>query len=154
VRTETAEKQTEAATALGGVMSEAGELSPDHLRDSSVDRVPLVRLREGTVRGRLDADFTWRIVRAHIGEVRFCYNRGLTHDPSLAGFVELAFAIGGDGAVTTADVTHTTLPDDAVGRCIATAATRWKFPRPTDRHEVEVVIGFELELGPVRRPTR
>ncbi|MGB1016510.1 MAG: AgmX/PglI C-terminal domain-containing protein, partial [Nannocystaceae bacterium] len=69
-----------------------------------------------------------RIVRAHINEVRFCYNEGLTRDPELAGRIVVGFTIGADGNVVESKVAETTLGDSSVDTCIATAVGRWKFP--------------------------
>jgi hypothetical protein len=46
--------------------------------------VPTVRQAKATVTGALDKDIIRRIVRAHINEVRYCYNQGLARDPGSA----------------------------------------------------------------------
>jgi TonB family protein len=110
-------------------------------------RVPRVRQAKADVTGDLDKDIIRRIVRAHINEVRYCYNQGLTKDPKLSGRVEIAFEIGGTGKVTSATVEDTTLSDKAVGTCVAKAVKRWKFPRPRDGKAVSVKYPFSLEPG-------
>lgn len=97
------------------------------------------------VDGALDKDLIRRIVRAHIGEVRYCYDEGLAHDPELAGRVVVDFVIGAEGKVT-----RSTAESDMEGDvpdCIATAVSRWLFPRPADGKDVAVKYPFVLEPG-------
>jgi hypothetical protein len=108
--------------------------------------VPTVRQAKATVTGALDKDIVRRIVRAHINEVRYCYNQGLARDPSLGGRVAIKFTINADGKVPAAVVRETTLKDAAVGNCIAQAVRRWTFPKPKDG-SVIVDYPFVLEAG-------
>jgi outer membrane biosynthesis protein TonB len=97
------------------------------------------------VDGALDKDLIRRIVRAHIDEVRYCYNEGLEHDPELAGRVVVDFVIGSEGKVTrsTADSDM----EGEVPECIAKAVNGWLFPRPADGEDVSVKYPFVLEPG-------
>jgi TonB family protein len=92
--------------------------------------VPRVRAGTAGVTGSLDKDIIRRIVRAHLNEVRHCYNKGLTKDPGLAGTVTIGFTIDPSGNVSTASVKDDTVPDEDVGKCVAKAVKRWKFPKP------------------------
>lgn len=96
----------------------------------------------------LDKAIIRRIVRAHIGEIRRCYNQGLTRDPRLAGRVAVNFTVGGDGKVTRSEVTgDSTLGDAQVEQCIADAVLTWRFPRPKDDGNVIITYPFVLEPG-------
>jgi len=110
-------------------------------------RVPTVRQAKATVNGELDKDIVRRIVRAHINEVRHCYNQGLAHDKNLRGRVAVQFTIGGSGKVPTAVVANTTVKDTSVGNCIAKAVRRWKFPKPRGGGSVIVTYPFVLEAA-------
>lgn len=93
----------------------------------------------------LDRDIVRRIVRAHINEVRSCYNQGLREQPELRGIVEIVFVIGGDGTVRkTVDTSGDRFADHQVRDCIATAIRRWKFPKPKGGEQVTVKHPFEL----------
>lgn len=116
-------------------------------KGSGGKKVPRVRQSKATVKGSLDKDIIRRIVRAHINEVRTCYDKGLSKDPALAGKVTVGFTIGSTGKVTASSVSSTTLSDKAVGTCIAGAAKRWKFPSPTGGGVVIVKYPFSLEPG-------
>jgi len=109
--------------------------------------VPRVRQSKATVVGPLDKAIIRRIVRSHINEVRHCYNKGLTKDPKLEGTVTVSFTIGASGSVTESKVKSTTLGDVAVGKCIATAAKRWKYPKPKGGGVVVVTYPFALSPG-------
>lgn len=115
-------------------------------------RVPIVRMAKAQVRGPLDRDIVRRIVRAHINEVRYCYNQGLTRDPGLKGRVSIQFTVGPTGAVPVAVVSQTTLADRDVSQCVAKAVKRWKFPRPRDAGNVVVTYPFVFTPGTPPRP--
>lgn len=110
-------------------------------------RVPSVRQAAAEVTGSLDKDIIRRIVRAHINEVRHCYNQGLVKDPALKGRVAIDFTIGATGSVTASDVGETSVTDENVGNCIAKAVKRWKFPKPDGGGSVNVKYPFVLEPG-------
>lgn len=90
------------------------------------------RTRSGTpeITGTYDKDIVRRIGRAHIGEVRSCYSKGLKTDPTLAGTVTISFTIGPSGNVSSARVFDDSLTDASVGKCIAKAVKTWTFPAP------------------------
>ncbi|MEZ4380288.1 MAG: AgmX/PglI C-terminal domain-containing protein [Nannocystaceae bacterium] len=110
-------------------------------------RVPKVRQAKAQVQGALDKDIIRRIVRAHINEVRHCYNQGLSKDPNMKGRVAVQFTIGGAGNVPSAVVSESTIKDASVGNCIAKAVRRWKFPKPRGGGSVIVTYPFVLEAG-------
>ncbi|MCX4242217.1 VIT domain-containing protein [Paraliomyxa miuraensis] len=110
-------------------------------------RVPQVRQAKATVTGSLDAVIIRRIVRAHLNEVRHCYNQGLIGDPSLSGRVVIQFVIDALGNVAAAVVTETELADPEVGKCIAQASKRWRFPKAEGGNKVIVRYPFVLSPG-------
>ena len=110
-------------------------------------KVARVRQAKATVKGSLDKDIIRRIVRAHINEIRYCYNQGLTKEPDLEGRVAVKFTIGGTGKVTDSEVATTSLDNEDVEDCIAKAVKRWKFPRPTGGGNVVVTYPFVLSPG-------
>ena len=82
------------------------------------------------VRGSLDKELIRRIIRRHINEVKFCYERELTRTPNMEGRVMINFTIGPTGTVAASMVQSSTLGNPAVEQCIAVAVRRWEFPRP------------------------
>jgi TonB family protein len=112
-------------------------------------RVPRVRVATPTVSGGLDRNIIRRITRAHINEVRHCYNQGLTRNPELEGRVTVDFTINAEGRVTQSSVQDTSLSDERVGTCITRAVKRWKFPKPQGGGFVTVRYPFNLSPGSV-----
>ena len=82
------------------------------------------------VRGSLDKELIRRIIRRHINEVKFCYERELTRTPNMEGRVMVNFTIGPTGGVVASIVQSSTLGNPVVEQCIAGALRRWEFPRP------------------------
>lgn len=110
-------------------------------------RTPTVREHQITTRGALDRDIVRRVVRAHINEVRHCYNQGLVRDPNLRGRVAVQFTIGSTGAVPVSVVRESSLTDPKVGHCVAQAVKRWTFPKPQGGGNVVVTYPFLLAPG-------
>ena len=110
-------------------------------------RVPRIRQAKAQVMGAIDRSIIRRIVRAHINEVRHCYNQGLVQDPNLSGRVAIQFVIDGTGKVATAAVAESTIKNAKVGNCIAKAVKKWKFPTSKDSEKVVVTYPFVLHPG-------
>ena len=116
-------------------------------------RVPTVRQAKARVRGGLDRDIVRRIQRAHINEVRHCYNQGLNRNPNLKGRVSISYTITPNGKVGESRIDSSTLKDAAVSSCIQRATRRWRFPKPRGGGNVRVTMPWELTPGPgVRLP--
>lgn len=106
--------------------------------------VPQVRQGKAEVSGSLDKNIIRRIVRAHVNEVRSCYNAGLAKDPALAGKLVVRFELGADGKVTHVEIADDQLSDAAVGACVAKAVERWTFPKS----EGGIVVSYPFEFAP------
>ena len=73
-------------------------------------------------------------MRAHVNEVRFCYEQSLQSRPTLTGRVVTQFHIAPDGSAGDAVVASSTVAaagvaEARVGACVASAVRRWQFPR-------------------------
>ena len=108
-------------------------------------RVPTVRQAKAEVQGSLDKEIIRRIVRAHINEVRHCYNQALARDPYAKGRVVIQFVVSPQGKVRAASVREDTLADKSVGTCISAAVLRWTFPKPTGS---DVIVSYPFVLEP------
>jgi len=109
--------------------------------------VPQVRRGRDEITGAVDKDAIRRTVRAHINEVRHCYNQGLARDPNLKGRVSVRFSIGPVGRVVSSAVLDDSLGDRAVGACVSKAVRRWTFPRPRGGGSAMVTYPFSLSPG-------
>jgi len=105
-------------------------------------RVPTVRPGTAEAQGGLDSDIIRRIVRAHLPEVRYCYNQALARDPQAKGRVAVQFMIGGAGQVTSAAAIDSEVRDPALPACVAQAVRRWKFPRAEGSGSTVVTYPF------------
>ncbi len=114
--------------------------------------VPRVRQGKLEVQGPLDRDIVRRIVRAHLNEVRHCYNVGLQRDPELSGEVSVRFDITATGRVKAAESEAGGLSSQRVKTCVSKAVARWKFPKPRGGGNVEVVAPFQFD--PLKRRRR
>ncbi len=110
-------------------------------------KTPVAHVGQGTVKGGIDKDTVRRIVRAHINEVRSCYNAGLTRNPNLEGRVIVQFSIIGTGKVSTSVVQENTTKDESVGNCVAKAVKRWQFPKVANGGTALVSYPFRLTKG-------
>ncbi len=114
--------------------------------------IPTVRQAKAEVLGALDKDIIRRIVRAHINEVRYCYNLALERDPRARGRVSVRFVINSSGKVIASELDFLNIDDLRLGDCVANAIKRWTFPKPSDGESVTVLYPFVLEntggLGP------
>jgi TonB family protein len=82
------------------------------------------------VKGSLDKELIRRIIRRHINEVKFCYEKELTRNTELQGRVMVQFTISATGAVASSVVQSSTMGNPIVEQCIAGAVRRWEFPKP------------------------
>ena len=103
-----------------------------------------VRTDTARVVGALSKDTIRRIVRRHLNEIKFCYERGLQKRPDLAGRVSVKFLIEPGGGVKTAHVAGSTTGDDTVDQCIARTVSRMVFPMPKESGIVIVTYPFTL----------
>ncbi len=122
---------------------EQGESSAD----TPAVEVAEVSVTSGSGDAGLDKDIIRRIVRAHIDEVRFCYNEGLRRDPALEGRIVAEFKVSGEGRVAAAPKIGTSIGDAEVDSCVADAIQGWRFPKTRAGEEVLVTYPFILKPG-------
>lgn len=105
---------------------------------------------KAAVQGPLDKDIVRRIVRAHMNEIRFCYNKALQKEPELRGRATVRFAIGADGTVQATERVEVDPESDgmiAVADCAALAIRRWTFPKTEGGASTLVTYPFSFEPG-------
>jgi hypothetical protein len=100
---------------------------------------------EALVEGGLDRDQIAAVINRHIGEVIYCYERGLQVSPSLSGRVNEKFVINGAGRVSTAAVASSSLHSAQVESCITSHLKTWQFPKPVGGVNVKVTYPFMLK---------
>ncbi|MFO0572475.1 MAG: AgmX/PglI C-terminal domain-containing protein [Polyangia bacterium] len=143
-------------TGQGGGGSGAGSVRRGGQRRSarpSRPRPTEVALGASEVSGGLDPEIIRRIVRRHLNEVHFCYERELARHPELEGRARISFTIAPSGMVSASSVESATEGLEAVAQCIAGAVRRWGFPQPRNSVAVQVGYPFELKQGPAAAPS-
>ena len=104
----------------------------------------------GTALGEADAgagaelsrDAIHRVVAAHRGAIKLCYEKALAHDPHLEGRVSVRFAIDSSGQVASAaSAPPTSMPDANVVSCVLREFRALHFP-PHAGAPVSVVYPF------------
>ncbi len=100
---------------------------------------------EALIEGGLDKDQIAAVINKHIGEVIYCYEKGLQVQPKLNGRVGVNFNINGSGKVSSASVGASSLKNAAVEGCIINRLKGWKFPKPVGGVNVKVQYPFVLK---------
>lgn len=69
-----------------------------------------------------------QVVKRHLASIRYCYQRELQKQPTLAGKLSVKFTIAADGSVSSATAASTTLGSPAVEACVAGRFLKMEFP--------------------------
>ncbi len=102
---------------------------------------------EAIVLGALDKSLVDAVVRRHLNQIRYCYQRELTKDPQLAGKIVVKFVISKDGTVSSASTKSSTMGNSAVESCINGRFMRFAFPEPKGGGIVIVSYPFIFSPG-------
>ena len=98
----------------------------------------------GSVEGGLEESQILAVIQRNIGQIIYCYEKGLQKKPKLSGRVSVYFVINGGGRVRTTKVKNTSLGSDSVESCMQKKIRGWKFPRPHGNVDVKVTYPFVL----------
>ncbi|MCO4773104.1 MAG: AgmX/PglI C-terminal domain-containing protein [Deltaproteobacteria bacterium] len=85
---------------------------------------------EPIILGSIDKSVIDRIVKKHLPQIRYCYQRRLQTYPDMAGKLTMKFVVGSDGRVSSAAVKSSTLGDTVVEDCVQARFLRMVFPKP------------------------
>ncbi len=95
-------------------------------------------------RGGLSPEQVRRVVLAHLGAVRACYESEAQRNPGLKGGVTVKWQIDPSGGVSTTSIGSSTLGNPRVEGCITRQVKNWKFPSSDTPTNVE---GFPFKFG-------
>ena len=110
-------------------------------------RAPRISVGQAVVMGSLSKEIIRRIIRRHLNQVRYCYQKELQANPRLAGRVVVKFTIDPSGKVVAVKVQSSTLNNKKVEQCVARAVKNWLFPKPTGGGVVVVSYPFNFKRG-------
>jgi TonB family protein len=85
---------------------------------------------EPVLTGPMDPSQISRVVAAHRGEVKGCYERELKRAPDLRGKVTVHFEIQATGKVAAVSVSSNTTGSEPLGTCTSEQVVKWVFPKP------------------------
>jgi outer membrane biosynthesis protein TonB len=100
-------------------------------------------VKQASVEGALDKPAVREVVKAHIVEVRKCYNAELVEDETVAGSVVVSFVIQPDGWASEVGVPESTMPA-RFDACVITAVEGWSFPAS----DAETRVSYPFEMSP------
>ncbi len=97
--------------------------------------------------GALDKSLIDRVIKRHMNQIRYCYQRELTKNPNLGGKITVKFVIAKDGTVSKASTKKSTMGNSAVESCINRRFHRFRFPEPKGGGIVIVSYPFIFSPG-------
>jgi hypothetical protein len=97
--------------------------------------------------GALDKSLIDAVIKRHMNQIRYCYQRELTKNPNLGGKITVKFVIAKDGTVSKASKKSSTMNSKAVEGCITNRFMRFKFPEPKGGGIVIVSYPFIFAPG-------
>lgn len=103
-----------------------------------------IRPSRPDVRGGLAQEIVRRVVRRHLNELRYCYERTLAQNPDVQGEITIQFVISATGTVPRASTRDVEAGLEPVAACFAQTTRRWTFPSPTNAGVVVVIYPFAL----------
>jgi hypothetical protein len=102
---------------------------------------PTVVVGKPAVKGELDPEIVRRYIKRNLARFRYCYEKQLLVNPTLAGVIDTTFEIGGDGYVTSVTASGVDLD---VSKCYQSAIKGIQFPKPKNEQPVTVTYPFTL----------
>jgi len=105
---------------------------------------PKIKPGNAMIQGGLPEEVIRRIIRRHLNEVKFCFEKELQKDPKVGGRVVVKFIISPTGAVVQSALVSSTAKNSNIEQCVVHAVRRWAFPRPESGGIVLVTAPFTL----------
>ena len=97
--------------------------------------------------GALDKSVIDRVIKQHLAQIRYCYQKELNKNPGLYGKIVIKFVIAKDGTVSSAKTHTTSMNNPIVQNCICQRFMRFKFPQPKGGGIVIVTYPFVFKSG-------
>jgi hypothetical protein len=97
------------------------------------------------IKGSLSKEEIARVIRRHLNQIKYCYEKELTKKPNLRGKVTTKFIIAGTGRVQMAKIYQTTMGYAPTEKCIVRIIKMMRFPQPRGGGIVQVVYPFMFQ---------
>lgn len=108
----------------------AKEAPPPASGPGSLDMEKELEQRKKGGPGYQDKGVVRTVIRGKLGEVKYCFQRGLSKKPTLEGQVMVQFVIGASGEVFDPRVQSSSLNHPETEQCILNRIRAWRFPPP------------------------
>jgi hypothetical protein len=99
------------------------------------------------IMGTLDKELIDAVIKRNMNQLRYCYQRELTRNETLAGKITVKFVIAKDGTVSSATTKSTTMANPAVEDCLNGRFMKFQFPEPHGGGIVIVAYPFVFTPG-------
>lgn len=126
---------------IGSGLSGRGSGSGSGGRGRAVVNVPSM---PGAAGGGLTQQEILDVIKAHLSEIRHCYDRLLQRSPNSRGKIKAKWQIGTNGRVTTVSILDSSISDSTMRGCVTSRIRRWKFPNPRNGKPVDVTFPFSF----------
>ncbi len=143
-----------AVVATGDPATEAApSVAADAADDGGLGAMATAQSRAATdpsdvqIMGGMDSGLINAVVRRHMPEVRYCYQRELVANPAFAEKLSVKFVIAGDGTVGSAVIGFASNPLASFESCITTQFFKMQFPAPANHGIVIVKIPLTFSPG-------
>ncbi len=97
--------------------------------------------------GALDRSLIDEVIKRHMNQIKYCYQRELVKNNSLGGKIVIKFTIAKDGSVSSAQTKTTSMNNSAVEKCIESKFMKMQFPQPKGGGVVVVSYPFLFSPG-------
>jgi hypothetical protein len=104
-------------------------------------------MSEPIILGNLDRSLIDEVIQRHMNQIRYCYQRELTRNNTLAGKITIKLTIAKDGTVASARTKSTSMNDAALESCIEGRFMKMQFPKPKNGGIVIVAYPFLFSPG-------
>lgn len=85
-----------------------------------------------------------RVMRSHQRQLKSCFEAGLQKNPKLNGKVSVVFTVDANGRVQVNEIEGDLA---ALSPCLKAEFATWRFPAPTDGHDVVVRVPLVFDAG-------
>lgn len=102
---------------------------------------------DGIVLGGLDRSQIDAVIKRHLNQFRYCYQRELTKDPTLGGKVSVKFTITPKGEVSASQTKASSMGSPAVESCLNNTMMKLTYPEPSGGGIVIVSYPFLFAPG-------
>ncbi len=100
---------------------------------------------EVSIKGGLTREEIARVVQQHVSAIRYCYEKSLLENPSLAGKILMKWTIASRGSVSQSGIGSSSVRSSQVHRCLVREVRTWQFPNPRGGGVVLVSYPFVFD---------